>query len=85
VVSTRSSGPEGLITDGDDGYLVPLNDAVALADRIARLFRNEGLNRMMGHRARATIEQRYSEEVARLAFLDVWDRLLHKAGNVCAE
>ena len=85
VVSTRSGGPDGIITDGEDGYLVPLDDAAALADRIVRLRRNEGLNRMMGQRARATIEQRYSEEVAGQAFLDVWDRLLHKAGNVCAE
>jgi D-inositol-3-phosphate glycosyltransferase len=85
VVSTRSGGPDSLIADGEDGYLVPLDDVSALADRIVRLRRNEGLNRMMGQRARATIEQRYSEEVAGLAFLDVWDRLLHKAGNVCAE
>jgi glycosyltransferase involved in cell wall biosynthesis len=81
VVSTRSGGPDGLITDGEDGYLVPLDDAAALADRIARLRLDEDLNRAMGQRARATIEQRYAEEVAGQAFLDVWDRLLRKAGN----
>lgn len=85
VVSTRSGGPDSLIADGEDGYLVPLNDVAALADRIVRLHRNVGLNRMMGQRARATIEQRYSKEVAGLAFLDVWERLRQKAGNVCAE
>ncbi|MCX5724497.1 MAG: glycosyltransferase family 4 protein [Nitrospirae bacterium] len=83
VVSTRSGGPDSLITDGEDGYLVPLDDVAALADRIVRLHRNQGLNRMMGQRARATIEQRYAEEVARLAFLEVWDRLLQKAGHLC--
>lgn len=81
VVSTRSGGPDSLIADGEDGYLVPLDDAAALADRIARLCLDEGLNRQMGHRARATIEQRYAEEVAGQAFLDVWDRLLHKVGR----
>lgn len=85
VVSTRSGGPDVLITDGEDGYLVPLDDAASLADRIARLSRNEGLNRMMGQRARATIEQRYSNEKAGEAFLDVWDRLRQKSGKVCAE
>lgn len=81
VVSTRSGGPDGIITDGEDGYLVPLDDAVALADRITRLRLDEGLNRAMGQRARATIERRYADEVAGNAFLDVWDRLLHKAGK----
>jgi len=60
---------------------VSLNDAAALADRIARLYLNEELNRGMGRKARATIEQRYAEEVAGQAFLDVWDRLLHKQGK----
>ena len=81
VVSTRSGGPDGVITDGENGYLVSLNDAAALADRIARLHLDEGLNRMMGQRARATIEQCYAEEVAGQAFLEVWDRLLHKVGK----
>lgn len=81
VVSTRSGGPDGVITEGEDGYLVPLDDAAALADRIARLYLDEGLNRSMGQRACATIEQRYAERVAGQVFLDVWDRLLHKAGK----
>ncbi len=85
VVSTRSSGPDGLVTDGEDGYLVPLDDAASLSDRISRLSRNDGLNLMMGQRARATIEQHYSNEIAGRSFLDVWDRLLQKPGNVCAE
>lgn len=81
VVSTRCGGPDAIITDGEDGYLVSLGDAAALADRIARLSLDEGLNREMGRRARASIEQRYTGEVAGQAFLDVWDRLLHKVGK----
>ena len=81
VVSTRSGGPDGVITDGENGYLVPLDDAAALADRIARLHLDEGLNRGMGKKARVAIEQRYAEEVAGQAFLDVWDRLLRKVGK----
>ena len=81
VISTRSGGPDGVITDGEDGYLVPLDDAAALADRIAKLYLDEALNRVMGRRARVTIEQRYAEEVAGKVFLDVWDRLLRKVGK----
>ena len=76
VVSTRSGGPNDIITDGDDGYLVPLDDATALAHRIDALHLNENLNRTMGHRARATIERRFSEAVTEQAYLEIWDRLL---------
>ena len=79
VISTRSGGPDSIITDNEDGYLVPLDDATAMADRITRLYLDHPLNLKMGIRARATIEQRYSEEVAGQAFLDVWDRLVYKA------
>jgi D-inositol-3-phosphate glycosyltransferase len=81
VISTRSGGPDGIITNGKDGFLVALDDGAALADRMARLLLDSGLNREMGQRARATIEQRYSEEVAGQAFLEVWEQLLHKAGK----
>ena len=81
VISTRSGGPDGVITDGEDGYLVLLDDAAALADRIAKLYLDEALNRVMGRRARVTIEQRYAEEVAGKVFLDIWDRLLPKVGK----
>lgn len=85
VVSTRSGGPDGVVTDGRDGFLVPLDDAGAMADRLGRLLREPALNLSMGHEARRTIEARYAERVAGEAFLDVWDRLLAKAGKTsCA-
>jgi len=85
VVSTRSGGPDGVVTDGKDGFLVPLDDAEAMADRLGRLLREPGLNLSMGREARRTIESRYAERVAGEAFLDVWDRLLSKAGGTpCA-
>jgi glycosyltransferase involved in cell wall biosynthesis len=76
VVSTRSGGPDGIISDGVDGYLVPRDATAAMTDRIARLLSDERLNRAMGQKARVTIEERYAERVAGMAFLDVWDRLL---------
>jgi len=76
VVSTRSGGPDGIISDGTDGFLVPLDDAPALSDRLARLCSDEELNRSMGLAARGTVERRYAEEVAGEAFVDMWDRLV---------
>ena len=78
VVATRCGGPEGVITDGADGFLVPRDDAVALAARLRALLDSHTLNEALGRRARATIEARYAEEVAGEAFLEVWDRLLKR-------
>lgn len=81
VVSTRSGGPDGIITDGVDGFLVALDAAVTMADRVARLLADEDMNHAMGRKARTTIEERYADQVAGRAFLDMWDRLLQKAGK----
>ncbi|MGH8433924.1 MAG: glycosyltransferase family 4 protein [Pseudomonas sp.] len=78
VISTRSGGPDGIITHSEDGYLVSLDDAQALATHLATLLDDPTLNLRMGQHARQTIEQRYAEEVAGRAFIDTWERLLKK-------
>ncbi len=78
VVATRCGGPEGIITDGTDGFLVPREDAGAMAARLQVLLDSPTLNETMGRRARATIEARYADEVAGEAFLEVWDGLLKR-------
>jgi D-inositol-3-phosphate glycosyltransferase len=64
VVCTKCGGPDGIIEDGTDGFLVQ----ALLADEV--------LNRRMGNCARQTVEERYDERVAGGVFLDVWDSLL---------
>jgi glycosyltransferase involved in cell wall biosynthesis len=78
VVSTRSGGPEGIITDAEDGFLVPRDDAASFADRVSRLLASEALNRSMGVKARATVQQRYSRLAAGAVFHDIWKRLLER-------
>jgi glycosyltransferase involved in cell wall biosynthesis len=79
VVATRCGGPDGIITDGYDGYLVPVGNSSALADRVATLASDPSLRRIMGRRARATVEERFSEDKAGAAFLSVYDTLLSNA------
>lgn len=75
VVSTRSGGPEGIITDEEDGFLVPRGDAPALSARLTELLENGALAAEMGARARRTIEQRYDERVVGQSFVEIWHRL----------
>jgi D-inositol-3-phosphate glycosyltransferase len=74
VISTLSGGPDGIIDDGVDGYLVPLDDDDAMADRMNLLMQQQ-INYSMGANARAKIESSYSESVTGAKFLAVWERL----------
>lgn len=80
VVSTRSGGPEGIVTDGEDGFLVDRDDPAAMASRLAVLLEQPAMALEMGHKARQTIERRYDERVAGDAFDELWDRMARKAG-----
>jgi glycosyltransferase involved in cell wall biosynthesis len=76
VVATRCGGPDGIIDDGKDGYLVPLDDASSMASRLERLLFDRQANLAMGALARQKIEARYEEVVAGSVFVDMWKHLL---------
>lgn len=85
VVATRCGGPDGIITDGEDGFLVDRDDAVALAARLARIAREPSLREEMGRKARATVDARYCEKVAIRPFLEVYDALLSSRQQISDE
>lgn len=60
IVGTRISGNEDVVTDGDNGLLVPPGDAAALADALCQLVENPQLAARMGARSRARAEERFS-------------------------
>jgi glycosyltransferase involved in cell wall biosynthesis len=76
VVSTRSGGPDGIITEGVDGYLVPLDSAGLMAQRLRALLEDREANLRMGENARRTVDARYDERVAGEVFVQMWRRLL---------
>jgi glycosyltransferase involved in cell wall biosynthesis len=78
VVATRCGGPEGIIADGVDGYLIAQDDARALSARLVHLLTDGELNHRIGDAGRATILQRYEEGVAGQAFLEMYDELLSR-------
>lgn len=84
VVATRCGGPNGVITDGVDGFLVPIGDAQAMANRLTSVINDRSVNIRIGEKARGTIEAHYAEKVAGAAFLDLYRSLLYPLGNACA-
>lgn len=79
VVATAVAGVPALISDGDDGLLVPSGDASALAAALRRVLSDETLSRRLATAARATIEQRFSFERRMQKVARVYDEVLSPA------
>ncbi|MCC6160366.1 MAG: ATP-grasp domain-containing protein [Deltaproteobacteria bacterium] len=62
VVASRVGGNPEIITDGDDGLLVPVGDHAALAHAICRLLADPDGRAVMGARARETATTLFSME-----------------------
>lgn len=67
VISTDCpcGGPATLINDGENGLLVPVGDAYALADAMRRLLADEGLANKISQNARRLAEELSPERVNR--------------------
>lgn len=76
VVATKCGGPDGIITDGKDGYLIPLGQAETMANKLIKLLLDFELNKRVGASARQTIVERFEENVAGNVFVDMWDKLV---------
>ncbi|KAB2643498.1 MAG: glycosyltransferase family 4 protein [Verrucomicrobia bacterium] len=60
VIATNIGGSVEQVADGESGYLVPPNDPVALADKLAILLRDEPLRNRFGAAGRARIAERFT-------------------------
>ncbi|HYE37877.1 glycosyltransferase [Methylocaldum sp.] len=63
VVSTRCGGPEEIIEDGINGYLVPVKDAEAMSDAILDLLSNPEKARAFGSNGRQLVGQRFTDQM----------------------
>jgi glycosyltransferase involved in cell wall biosynthesis len=63
VVTTRVGGISEIVTDGRNGFMVPIRDPKAIAAAIMKLLENDDLRVEMGRNARRTVEEDYSWDV----------------------
>jgi glycosyltransferase involved in cell wall biosynthesis len=74
VVSYDSPyGPASIISDGKDGYVIPMHDIQAFANRLCQLMGDEELRKEMGKRAIVS-SQRFSSD----KIMPMWKELLEK-------
>ena len=62
VVATRSGGPEGIVVDGETGFLVPPDDPNELAERILKLAGDAALRQRFGEAGRRRAAEEFSRE-----------------------
>ncbi len=64
-----------VVRDGVDGFVVPIRDVAALADRLRRLYHDPMLARQMGENAREHVKQ-FTWEHYRRRVVEGWRRVL---------
>jgi len=51
VIATDHSGAPDVITDGEEGFLVPVRDPAAIAEKVLFLYKHRGLLEQMSGKA----------------------------------
>ncbi len=75
VVTQVGGNPEA-ITDGENGFLVPAEDAAAAADRVVKLLQTPEYAREIGWEARRTVETKFTVESMIAQLTGFYDQLL---------
>ena len=78
VVSTNVGGVPEMIIDGETGYIVPVGDVQAIADRVTALLEHPDRAAAFGRRGRQIIENRFSCEAQLMALETLYARLLSR-------
>ena len=65
VIATASGGPQEIIEEGVTGYIIPVGDVAAAADKMLQLAKNPAQAEAMGQAGAERIKQRFSGGVFR--------------------
>ncbi|MEX1033241.1 MAG: glycosyltransferase family 4 protein [Cellvibrionaceae bacterium] len=84
IVTTDSPGCRELVTDGDNGLLIPVRDVRALADALEKLIGDEALRKRMGERGRALAVERFSDQYVIDATLEIYRKLVPQERGIQA-
>ncbi len=84
MVAAASQGPSWLISEEENGLLVPIDDAEAMAAALQRLIDDPELAARLAHNGRATFERGFTEAVAVQRYLDLFERVLAERSTAAA-
>lgn len=76
VICTDTGGNPELVTDGINGFLVPVDDVDALADRLARLLADRDLAQRLGEKAQEFVSSTFTSARMLRAQMACYDEVL---------
>ncbi|HKY32140.1 MAG TPA: glycosyltransferase family 4 protein [Candidatus Polarisedimenticolia bacterium] len=79
VVASNLGAMAEIVTDGQDGFLVPPGDSVELARRVHQLMMDDDLHARMSAAARRTYETRYSPEISYSRLMEIYQLAIESA------
>jgi len=74
VIVSNGAGVSELVTDGKDGFVVPMRDIKAIRDKIMYYYDNPSEIKRMGQEARKTAEK-YTWKQVLGEYVDLWQRI----------
>jgi len=80
IVTTDVPGCRETVTDGENGFLVPVRDARSLAEAIDKLLSDRGKRREMGRRSREIVESRFRIEGVVEEHVSLYAEMIRGAG-----
>ena len=81
VVATEAGGAREAVIDGETGFVVPVGDDQAMADRIVHLLGDNDRARAMGAQGRLIVERDFSCEAQLDRTIDLYDSLLTQTAS----
>jgi glycosyltransferase involved in cell wall biosynthesis len=72
VVTTDMPGCRKAVVDGETGFIVPPQDAVALSEALSELLSDPSMRRQMGRQGRELVEEKFDKRVITEKYLDVY-------------
>ncbi len=82
VIASATGGLAEIVTDGQDGLLVPPGNAQALTEAICRLLSDESLRVSLGQAARWTCQERFSWEAVARGYVAAYRQVLRGPATV---
>ncbi len=76
VIATNTGGLPEVVLDRETGFLVPVGDTAAMAERAIELFRDEAKHRAMAARGRAWAIERFNTETVIPQYERLYERII---------
>jgi glycosyltransferase involved in cell wall biosynthesis len=60
IITTNVGGLDEVVTDGENGYIIPVNDEEALAEKLRLLVNSLELRRKLGQKGKSIVEEKFN-------------------------